>query len=74
MGCLVDICPVGNFEASRDHFIGTCLEHKDPTILFVTLFLQSSIKNTFRTLGANCLPSAIFQWEIKSEAKIDPKG
>lgn len=30
VGCLVDICPVGNFEASRDHFIGTCLEHGRP--------------------------------------------
>lgn len=27
IGCLVDICPYGNFESARDHFLGTCLEH-----------------------------------------------
>lgn len=27
IGCLVDICPYGTFESSRDHFLGTCLEH-----------------------------------------------
>lgn len=28
IGCLVDICPYGTFESSRDHFLGTCLEHQ----------------------------------------------
>lgn len=27
LGCLVDICPYGTFESSRDHYFGTCLEH-----------------------------------------------
>lgn len=31
IGCLVDICPYGTFEASRDHYFGTCLEHEKPT-------------------------------------------
>lgn len=31
IGCLVDICPYGTFEASKDHYFGTCLEHKKPT-------------------------------------------
>ncbi|CCH46339.1 Midasin [Wickerhamomyces ciferrii] len=26
VGCLVDICPYGNFFSARDHFWGTCLE------------------------------------------------
>lgn len=26
-GCLVDICPYGNFESARDHYVGTCQEH-----------------------------------------------
>lgn len=30
-GCLVDICPYGSFESARDHYYGTCLEHKKPT-------------------------------------------
>lgn len=30
LGCLVDICPYGNFESARDHFEGTCLEHSAP--------------------------------------------
>lgn len=29
-GCLVDICPYGNFESARDHYLGTCLEHNRP--------------------------------------------
>ncbi|CAH6723831.1 hypothetical protein CLIB1444_21S00364 [[Candida] jaroonii] len=29
-GCLVDICPYGNFESARDHYLGTCLEHHHP--------------------------------------------
>lgn len=29
-GCLVDICPYGNFESARDHFWGTCREHSLP--------------------------------------------
>ncbi|KAG7192545.1 uncharacterized protein KQ657_001642 [Scheffersomyces spartinae] len=28
LGCLVDICPYGTFESARDHYFGTCLEHK----------------------------------------------
>lgn len=31
LGCLVDICPYGTFESSRDHYFGTCLEHGKPT-------------------------------------------
>lgn len=31
IGCLVDICPYGVFDAARDHFLGTCLEHSKPT-------------------------------------------
>ncbi|EGV65158.1 hypothetical protein CANTEDRAFT_113633 [Yamadazyma tenuis ATCC 10573] len=31
LGCLVDICPYGTFEAARDHYFGTCLEHGQPT-------------------------------------------
>lgn len=27
VGCLVDICPLGNLDSGRDHFVGTCLEH-----------------------------------------------
>ena len=27
-GCMIDICPWGNFDAGRDHFLGTCLEHR----------------------------------------------
>ncbi|CCE72945.1 Piso0_000552 [Millerozyma farinosa CBS 7064] len=30
IGCLVDICPYGVFDAARDHFLGTCLEHSKP--------------------------------------------
>lgn len=30
LGCLVDICPYGTFESSRDHYLGTCLEHNLP--------------------------------------------
>lgn len=32
VGCLVDICPVGNLDAGRDHFVGTCLEHGRPHV------------------------------------------
>ncbi|KAI5970280.1 hypothetical protein CANMA_000632 [Candida margitis] len=32
VGCLIDICPFGNFNSARDHFLGTCLEHGKPTI------------------------------------------
>ncbi|CAK9441746.1 uncharacterized protein LODBEIA_P56140 [Lodderomyces beijingensis] len=32
VGCLVDICPFGNFQSARDHYIGTCLEHGRPTV------------------------------------------
>lgn len=32
IGCLVDICPYGNFESARDHFLGTCLEHRPPRV------------------------------------------
>lgn len=28
VGCLIDLCPYGSFESARDHFLGTCLEHK----------------------------------------------
>lgn len=28
LDCLVDICPYGTFESARDHYFGTCLEHK----------------------------------------------
>lgn len=28
VGCLVDICPYGVFDSARDHYLGTCLEHK----------------------------------------------
>lgn len=28
--CMVDNCPYGDFEAGRDHFFGTCLEHGYP--------------------------------------------
>lgn len=34
IACLVDICPLGNFESARDHFLGTCLEHNRPAALF----------------------------------------
>lgn len=27
VACLVDICPYGNFESARDHYLGTCMEH-----------------------------------------------
>ncbi|SGZ47202.1 CIC11C00000001789 [Sungouiella intermedia] len=30
IGCFVDICPYGNFESARDHFLGTCMEHQVP--------------------------------------------
>lgn len=33
VSCLVDICPYGNFESARDHFLGTCLEHSKATAL-----------------------------------------
>ncbi|KAI5961697.1 hypothetical protein KGF57_001631 [Candida theae] len=32
VGCLIDICPFGNFNSARDHFLGTCLEHGKPTV------------------------------------------
>ena len=32
VGCLIDICPFGNFNSARDHFLGSCLEHGKPTI------------------------------------------
>lgn len=32
VGCLIDICPFGNFNSARDHFLGTCLEHGKPTL------------------------------------------
>lgn len=32
IGCLVDICPVGDLDAGRDHFVGTCLEHRRPHV------------------------------------------
>lgn len=35
VSCLVDICPYGNFESARDHFLGTCLEHSKATALHV---------------------------------------
>lgn len=31
VACLVDICPYGNFESARDHYLGTCMEHGMPT-------------------------------------------
>ncbi|ODQ79439.1 hypothetical protein BABINDRAFT_167298 [Babjeviella inositovora NRRL Y-12698] len=27
VGCLVDVCPFTHFNAARDHFLGTCIEH-----------------------------------------------
>lgn len=46
VGCLVDICPYGNFESARDHFFGTCLEHSKATALHVPEVLLHTISST----------------------------
>lgn len=52
LGCLVDICPYGNFESARDHYLGTCLEHLPQAILKGTKTTQSKPKPTPKVLTA----------------------
>lgn len=62
VSCLVDICPLGNLDSARDHFLGTCLEHNCPHYPARYVIISDV---TFSTHGGN---------EASNKGAVSPEG